>query len=174
MINYFWFKKYDDPNTTSFNRNYEEIKNETTGVIEKVHSSGPFIDAVDFTFTTFSTVGYGDITPKTTLAKSWVIIMHSLVIFMTYKLFEYIYSSDKTSLHPLINQISSLSSNVAELTQENKNLKEEFNKKIINNQYNIQSTNNSVINERRPAQLLKTVAKTVGIVNTKVNPNKPN
>ena len=78
---------FDDIENPHFNRNYNIINE--NGKDKKIYLSSPFIDATHFTFTTFSTVGYGDITPKTSIAKSWTNVMMFVVIVMTLKLFEY-------------------------------------------------------------------------------------
>lgn len=77
-----------DVDNAHFNRNY------TTDIIDnkeiKRFISSPLTDATHFTITTFSTVGFGDITPKTSIAKLWTNCMQILVIIMTLKLFEYV------------------------------------------------------------------------------------
>ena len=51
-----------------------------------LNSKSNFIDCLYFSFTTFSTVGYGDISPKSTLAKI-IVVSHQIVMMM--KLIDY-------------------------------------------------------------------------------------
>lgn len=117
-------KNTENPN---FNRNYNiEIIDDKE--IKKFVSS-PFTDAMHYTLTTFSSVGYGDITPLSSSAKAWTNIMQFFVILMSLKLFEYIYT-DKSSLQSLYKQNTELSSTISKLTIENDQLKK-INDEII-------------------------------------------
>jgi amino acid transporter len=82
---------YDDIDNPHFNRNYKIINENGKDVKQYISSS--LTDGVHYTLTTFTTVGYGDITPYTTQAKAWTNSMHILVLIMTLKLFEYISSN---------------------------------------------------------------------------------
>ncbi len=108
LINYLLFKINDDePDKCEFART-TEVKN-INGEEKTIHRSSPFTDAIHYSFTTFSTVGYGDIIPKTTHAKSWTIFMHSLVMYISYKLFEYVYNPNSEAIRPVINRLKELS-----------------------------------------------------------------
>ena len=100
-----------------FNRNTTEIDGKTKYV------SSNFIDSMHYTLTTFSTVGYGDITPKTTTAKVWTMFSHLLVILTTLKLFEHIYVTGVSSKNSLENVINELNSTIAKQEQELRDLK---------------------------------------------------
>lgn len=86
----------DDVDKGHFARNYDTIDD------KKVYVSSPSLDAFHYTLTTMSTVGYGDIIPKTSAAKQWTIFTHILVILMSYKLFDYIYNPNSKSLQAVI------------------------------------------------------------------------
>tara|TARA_B100001758_G_C18240649_1_gene520351 strand:+ start:443 stop:775 length:333 start_codon:yes stop_codon:yes gene_type:complete len=46
-----------------------------------LNSNSTMIDCFYFSFTTFSTVGYGDISPKSTLAKC-IVVTHQMIMMM--------------------------------------------------------------------------------------------
>jgi len=79
-------------------------------------SSSKFVDTTHYTFTTLSSVGYGDILPKSSIAKVWASLSHMLIILMSYKLFEYVYDPNSTTLQTLLKKIT-------EVEHENNNLK---------------------------------------------------
>lgn len=95
IINAIWFSNMDpnDPDNFAFNRTTVKKKNGDGYEF----TSNSTIDSLYFSFTTFSTIGYGDITPKTSLAKSWVTFLHCLVILFSYKLFEYYMNVDSNT-----------------------------------------------------------------------------
>lgn len=93
VINWFIFA-YDNNENPHFHRNHIVV-NENEKDIKKYLSS-PFTDATHFTLTTFSTVGYGDISPLSSPAKAWTNFMQFLVIVMTLKLFEYVSSNNSS------------------------------------------------------------------------------
>ena len=86
----------DDVDKGHFARNFDTVGD------TKVYVSSPGLDAFHYTLTTISTVGYGDIIPKTSTAKQWTIFTHMLVILMSYKLFDYIYNPNSQSLQAVI------------------------------------------------------------------------
>lgn len=59
------------------------------------YSTDPFTDAFYFLSTMFGTFGYGDIYPKSRLAKWIVSCMHITVIFLIMNLYEHIFISNK-------------------------------------------------------------------------------
>lgn len=95
IVNAIWFSNMDpnDPDNFAFNRTTRKKKD---GNGDEFISNST-IDSLYFSFTTFSTVGYGDITPKSSLAKSWVTFVHCLVILFSYKLFEYYMNVDSNT-----------------------------------------------------------------------------
>ena len=113
-----------------FNRTIIKIgEKEQNGKIIDIYDfiSDPFTDACHYTFTTMATVGYGDITPKSTIAKYWTMFMHIITIIMSLKIFEY-FITDEASSKALLKRIN-------ELNNENEELKEKNNefKKILTN-----------------------------------------
>lgn len=125
-INLVWFSQMD-PNGNSddfsFNRTIVEIGKDKDGKPIYDFISSSFTDACHYTLTSMSTVGYGDITPKTSSAKYWTMGMHIIIIIMSYKLFEY-FSSDDASSQSLLKTINLLSA-------ENDQLKEKLNNASI-------------------------------------------
>jgi hypothetical protein len=120
IINTIWFSVMD-PNETiknSFNRTTIETNNKKLKFI-----SDPFTDACHYTFTTMSTVGYGDITPKSTAAKYWTMFMHIIAIFISLRLFDY-YISDESSNKALIDQMTQLEKSKKEYEDKNKILED--------------------------------------------------
>ena len=110
-----------DPNEiikNSFNRTTIETDDKKLKFI-----SDPFTDACHYTFTTMSTVGYGDITPKSTAAKYWTMFMHIIAIFISLRLFDY-YISDNSSNKALIEQMSQLEKSKKEYEDKNKILED--------------------------------------------------
>jgi hypothetical protein len=102
--------------------------------------SSSFIDSLHYTLTSFSTVGYGDITPNTTYAKVWTSFMHIMIIIISLKLFEYIYTpADSGSIQSLTNEIKRLNDEKSVLEKDKLNLINEnqkiklMNKNITNN-----------------------------------------
>jgi len=109
-VNWYWFAQMDpngNPNDFSFNRTTIEIGKDKDGNPIYDFISGSFTDACHYTLTSMSTVGYGDITPKTSSAKYWTMSMHIMIIIMSYKLFEY-FSSDDASSQSLLKTINLL------------------------------------------------------------------
>ena len=99
IVNWIWFCQMDpngDPNEMSYNRTII-TKTNADGTSTNEFISSSFADGVYFTFTSFSTIGYGDITPKTSVAKSWTIFMQTIVILFSYKLFEFYMNVDKNT-----------------------------------------------------------------------------
>lgn len=92
------------------------------------------IDSIHYTLTSFSTIGYGDIIPNTTSAKIWTNFMHIIIIFITLKLFEYIYTPyDQGSIQSLTNEIKRLNDEKSILEKDKYNLINENQKmKILN------------------------------------------
>jgi hypothetical protein len=120
----------DDISKAHFNRNYTE---ETIdGKVVAKYISSPFTDAVYYSFTTLSTIGYGDITPKTTLAKSWTSFMQAIVIIMTMKLFEYIYNPNSTTIQALLTNIQLVSAQNSQLQTEKNELESEIKELKLN------------------------------------------
>jgi hypothetical protein len=120
IINTVWFSVMD-PNEiikNSFNRTTIETDDKKLKFI-----SDPFTDACHYTFTTMSTVGYGDITPKSTAAKYWTMFMHIIAIFISLRLFDY-YISDNSSNKALIDQMSQLEKSKKEYEDKNKILED--------------------------------------------------
>ena len=102
--------------------------------------SSSFIDSLHYTLTSFSTIGYGDITPNTTYAKLWTNFMHIIIISVSLKLFEYIYTpADSGSIQSLTNEIKRLNDEKSVLEKDKLNLINEnqkiklINKNITNN-----------------------------------------
>lgn len=89
----------DDVDKGHFARNFDTIGD------KKEYISSPELDAFHYTLTTISTIGYGDIIPKTSTAKRWTIFTHMLVILMSYKLFDYIYNPNSKSLEAAITSL---------------------------------------------------------------------
>lgn len=134
IINSIWFSIMD-PNEHidkfDFNRTIIKIgETEKDGKVIDIYKfiSDPFTDACHYTFTTMSTVGYGDITPKSTGAKYWTMIMHIIAIIMSLKIFEYFISEDASS-KALLKRINELDNENDKLKNENDNLKILFNNK---------------------------------------------
>jgi hypothetical protein len=131
IINTIWFSVMD-PNETiknPFNRTTIETNNKKLKFI-----SDPFTDACHYTFTTMSTVGYGDITPKSTAAKYWTMFMHIIAIFISWRLFDY-YISDDSSNKALMDQMTQLEKSKKEYEDKNKILEDkniEINKLLQN------------------------------------------
>lgn len=97
IINWYVFSQMD-PNGEADKMAFNRIIVPKEGVQnEKEFISNNVTDSLYFTLTTFSTIGYGDITPRTTSAKAWCGIMHTLVILFTYKLYEHYMTVDKSS-----------------------------------------------------------------------------
>lgn len=94
IINCYIFSCMDpnDPNNWDFTRSVKELDNKKYDFI-----SNPIVDGLYFTFTTFSTIGYGDVVPKSSRAKIWCGFIHGSVILLTYKLFEYYMNVDNES-----------------------------------------------------------------------------
>jgi len=116
-INWIWFSAMD-PNGNvdefSFNRTTIVIgKDKDNNPINKFISSS-FTDACHYTLTSISTVGYGDITPKSSAAKYWTMGMHMIIIIMSYKLFEY-FANDDASSQSLLKEINKLDAENTEL-----------------------------------------------------------
>ena len=81
------------------------------------------LDACHYTFSSISTVGYGDISPKTSVAKSWTIFYHMLTIILSLKLFDYYYNKDSVTLESLKNRVENLSLENVMLNNINNNFK---------------------------------------------------
>lgn len=114
---------YNDPTTSNFNRNV---------TADGKHASNWFTDSCYFTLSSFSTIGYGDITPKTTLAKSWCCIMQFITLAVSLKLFEYIYDVESSSVKTLNNEISRLNEVNSSLIIQNSDLINKLDTNIIN------------------------------------------
>lgn len=63
---------------------YFNVSPESFGIDPEKDFSEKSVDAIYFTFTTFSTVGYGDILPLTSAAKMLVGLEHLLVLYLTF------------------------------------------------------------------------------------------
>ncbi len=87
--------------------------------------SSPFTDASHYIMTTFSTVGYGDITPRTSLAKAWTNFMQFLVLVFSLKLFEYFYT-DSNSIQALVKEIGSKNALISDLNYQISTLKNDI------------------------------------------------
>ena len=137
IINFILFSiDNDDVNKGHFNRNI--IESEENGKLIKKYVSSPALDACHYTFSTISTVGYGDISPKTSVAKSWTIFYHMLTIILSLKLFDYYYNKDSVTLESLKNRVENLSLENVMLNDINKTLtKNKVSKE--NSPYNILS-----------------------------------
>lgn len=109
----------NDSDNSHFNRSFTIVDG------NKKYNSSNGTDALHYVLTTFSTVGYGDITPISSSAKAWTNFMQFLVIVMTLKLFEYIATGDSTTLNTLINRNRELSEENTKLSQKNTKLSDE-------------------------------------------------
>ena len=97
IVNWYWFDQMDpngNPDEWAFNR-MVVTKTDADGSTHNEFLSNSMVDSLYFSFTTFSTVGYGDVTPKSSMAKTWVGFLHGSIILFTYKLFEYYMNIDK-------------------------------------------------------------------------------
>jgi len=137
IINSIWFSTMD-PNENfdnfHFNRTIikigeKEINGKTIDIYKFI--SDPFTDACHYTFTTMSTIGYGDITPKSTPAKYWTMVMHILAIIMSLKIFEYFITDDASS-KALLKRINELDNENENLKNKNKELTVLINTKCAN------------------------------------------
>ena len=104
---------------------------------KKQYASSAPLDAAHYTFTTLSTVGYGDIIPKTSSAKIWTMFTHLLVIFSTLKLFDYISNPNANSISSLMNIVKELDSKVEKEKLERDNYKKELERLKVKSQRNI-------------------------------------
>ena len=105
IITTIWFVTMDpneDPNLQAFNRTIIKDSNDNLK-----YATDPFTDACYFTFTTISTVGYGDITPRTAGAKYWTMIIQGCAIFISLRLFEYFINLDECQ-HELLTKKNSV------------------------------------------------------------------
>lgn len=151
IINTFWFSMMD-PNGNSddfaFNRTTIKVgeKDEDGKKIDEFKFiSNSFTDACHYTFTTMSTIGYGDITPKSSNAKYWTMVMHIIAIIMSLKVFEYFISDDASS--------KALLKRINELDAENEELKQTNTELIDNNR--ILQTSCGVAIQKFKRQLIK-------------------
>ncbi len=55
---------------------------------EKTTLSDAFVNSIYFTSTTMTTIGYGDITPRTNGAKGFVVFMQLMTLFLGMRLFD--------------------------------------------------------------------------------------
>lgn len=121
IITFIIFLNDTDIQNPNFNRDHtiKIINNKRI----KQYTSSTFTDTLHYVLTTFSTVGYGDITPISSNAKIWTNIMQLVVIIITLKLFDYISSDDSVTLQYLIKRIQNMSSEITNLERENLELK---------------------------------------------------
>lgn len=156
IVNWIWFSTMD-PNENldnySFNRPSIILEKDKEGnLIKSKFISDSFTDACHYTFTTMSTVGYGDITPKSTSAKYWTMIMHIVSIVMSLKLFEYFITDDASS-KALLKRINELDKEKEDLINDKNELQKLFNTKCINTAITKLKKNTSITNLNNKASI---------------------
>jgi hypothetical protein len=88
IVNIVWFNSMDaNSSDLAFNRTVIGPEG------DKQFKCSNATDGLYFTFTTLSTVGYGDIAPLSSAAKQWTTLMHVIIIYLTLKLCDYAYNS---------------------------------------------------------------------------------
>jgi hypothetical protein len=113
VINIFWFYNMDAESS--------DLQFQRTVVGEpgnKQFKCNYATDGFYYTFTTLSTIGYGDIIPLTPAAKQWATLMQIVVIYLTLKLCDYAYSDGKeNSTNTFIQMIKTLQKEISEQTK---------------------------------------------------------
>lgn len=88
IVNIVWFNSMDaNSSDLAFNRTVIGPEG------DKQFKCSNATDGLYFTFSTLSTVGYGDIAPISSAAKQWTTLMHVIIIYLTLKLCDYAYNS---------------------------------------------------------------------------------
>lgn len=119
IIIFIWFlideNKYkDNLDLCNFARPFYENNN------KKIFYSNAITDSLYFTTTAFGTFGYGDIYPKTTIAKLYISLMHFIIIIFSMNLYENFFIENKT-IKDLSLDITKLTSTMSKSNNKNSN-----------------------------------------------------